>query len=156
MVNYHTSDRRTVLRLMAAGSGVVFSGATLSGVAAADGRELKRPLIDDLNLKNNDTVERTFDVTIYNTSGSADQTVFSERVTAGVRELVRFRNVFPRGAESRLEVRLDDGQTASATATIVGANPKRYGMEVKASTEGVDAYPQHVDPGPADFVGGGN
>ena len=82
--------------------------------------------------------------------------MFSERVTAGVRELISFRNVIPRGAESRLEVRLDDGRTTSTTATVVGTNPKRYGIEVKASTEGIDAYPLHIDPGPADYVGGGD
>lgn len=141
--------------MMAASSGAVLGGSAISGIAAAEERELKHSLIDDLNVKNNDEVERTFDVTVYNRSGSAEQAVFSESVTADVRERVTFKNVFPRGEESHLEVRLDDGRTASATGTIIGEHPKRFGMEVKATADWVDAYPQHVDPGLDDFVGGG-
>lgn len=155
MDKFHRSNRRTILKMMAASSGVAFGGTTLSDVGAADSRHLRRSLIDDLNVKNNDEVERTFDVTVYNTSGSTEQPVFSQQVTADVRELISFENVFPRGKESRLDVHIDDGRTASATASIVGTHPKRFGMEVKATSDFVDAHLQHVDPGPADFVGGG-
>jgi hypothetical protein len=155
MEKLHRSKRRAVLKLMATSSAVAFGGTALSGVGAADNRHLRRSLIDDLNVKNNDEVERTFDVTVYNTSGSTEQLVFSQRVTADVRELVSFENVFPRGKESRLDVHVDDGRTDSATASIVGTHPKRFGMEVEATSDFVDARLQHVDPGPADFVGGG-
>ena len=69
-------------------------------------------------------------------------------ITVASDEKASYQTVFPVGKESQIDVRLDDGQSASRSATVVGDFPLIYGMGAIAESGTLGILPQHVDLGP--------
>ena len=107
-----------------------------------------KPQTEDIIVANRDDVEHTFSIEAVDTSGSSDQTIMQEDVTVASNEQTTYATVLPVGKESRLDVTLEDGQSASRDATVVGDFPLIYGMRAQVVSEGMGILPEHVDLGP--------
>lgn len=109
-----------------------------------------KPHTDHITVSNRDDVGHTFHVKAVDTSGSSEETLMEEDITVASNERTSYKTVFPVGKESRLDVTLDDGQSASRSATVVGDFPLTYGMITTVESRGMGILSQHVDLGPND------
>ena len=107
-----------------------------------------KPRTNHITVSNRDDVEHTFQVKAVDTSGSSEETLMEEDITVASNERTTYQTVFPVGKPSRLDVELEDGQSVSGDASVVGDFPLIYGLEAAVVPEGVGILPRHVDLGP--------
>ena len=139
------------MEMAAVASGSAISPIAFSESVTAGKPTSKESLIDDLKITNSDDVERTFSIEVTETSGNAETKVFEEEITLASDESRSYKTAFPRGNESRVSVKLDDGRTETRNTSVVGQHPLIYGFEVAAKPELLAIYSRHIDPGPNEW-----
>lgn len=136
------------MKIAAIASSGALAPITLSESVSANKTDFRESLVDDLVVTNADDVERTFYISVTETSGNAESVVFEEEITVASGDSTSYKTAFPRGTESRLSVETDGKRSATRNATVVGQSPLTYGFEVAAKPGLLAIYSRHVDPGP--------
>jgi hypothetical protein len=107
---------------------------------------IRWPYIDDLILENHDDVDHVFSITVSDTSGSTDKTVFQRDVTVASRDRTSYGTALPANKESRVDITLGSGESDSLVTTSAGAS-LRSGVTARAHSQGVVLYMPDVSLG---------